>query len=169
MIEQKIDARKAMNYTKEYMQKEIADELKTSRQNISHLKNGRRQMQQDTAQEGINNINNNLFKLSVSHEFTKILPNVFDGVSVKETPLAFAVNLDREIKEYEGFKEQFLQLLSSTQILDSREQAKEIMYELIDVLGWGYNLLCFAGEEFKLDVLNLMKAREEVWKKEKLL
>lgn len=169
VIKQAVSAEKAMSFTDDFMQKELADQLKTSRQNISHMKHGRRQMQIDVAEQGLENIDNNLFMLSVSSGFTKILPDVFSGEGIAQSPLSFAVHFDREAQEFSEVLSRLFQLLAMRSQERHRLEMREIMYELLDVLGWGYNLLCYVAEEMNFNVADLMKERSETWKEEKFI
>ncbi|WP_239256646.1 hypothetical protein [Listeria ilorinensis] len=168
-LEQSINAEKPLGFVTELMQKEIADCMRTSRQNVSHMINGRRQMQIDVAKQGLENIDNNLFMLSVSSGFTKILPDVFSGEGIAQSPLSFAVHFDREAQEFSEVLSRLFQLLAMRSQERHRLEMREIMYELLDVLGWGYNLLCYVAEEMNFNVADLMKERSETWKEEKFI
>lgn len=161
------DATKILKYSSELMQKELADKLQTSRQNISHMKNGRRRMQQDIAKNAFGKFENNLINLSISHEFTEILPDVFDGPALNQSLLSYLVMYQKEAREFNECIDQVTRIfIKNPEGLTSQERQTSIdsLMELIDVLAWGYNLLFFAGNYLKTDVLQLIKEKDSEWK-----
>ncbi|MGP0653487.1 hypothetical protein ACTRW2_10745 [Listeria monocytogenes] len=96
VIKSSINASKVMHYVGDIPQKQLADLLSTSRPNVSHMQTGRRRMQQDIATSALNNVQSNLFKLALSHEFTELIPDVFDGPAINNNSLSYLVMYEQD-------------------------------------------------------------------------
>lgn len=170
VIKSSINASKIMKYTGELPQKQLADLLLTSRPNVSHIQTGRRKMQQDIAITALNNVQSNLFKLALSHEFTELVPDVFSGKYVNQNPLSFLVMYEQEANEFSANIDAVMKILvkpASQLTTNERVSARNNLKELIDVLGWGYNLLFFASDYLNIDAYQLISEQDESWKQKK--
>lgn len=159
-----------MRYVGDIPQKQLADLLLTSRPNVSHMQTGRRRMLQDIATSALNNVQSNLFKLALSHEFTELIPDVFSGQYVNQNPLSFLVMYVQEANEFSVNIDEIMKIFvkPASQLTQSeRLIARDSLKELIDALGWGYNLLFYASDYLNIDVYQLMSEQDESWKQKK--
>ncbi|ECJ9746158.1 hypothetical protein FQR52_06275 [Listeria monocytogenes] len=170
VIKSSINASKVMRYVGDIPQKQLADLLLTSRPNVSHMQTGRRRMLQDIATSALNNVQSNLFKLALSHEFTELIPDVFSGQYVNQNPLSFLVMYVQEANEFSVNIDEIMKIFvkPASQLTQSeRLIARDSLKELIDALGWGYNLLFYASDYLNIDVYQLMSEQDESWKQKK--
>ncbi|HAC0715712.1 TPA_asm: hypothetical protein GYZ54_14410 [Listeria monocytogenes] len=159
-----------MKYVGNIPQKKLADLLLTSRQNVSHMQTGRRKMQQDVASTALTNIESNLFKLALSHEFSELIPDVFAGQGVNQTPLSFLVMYEQEAGEFNANISEVMRVFvkpADQLTKEERVTARENLKELIDVLGWGYNLLFHASDHLNIDAYQLISEQDKKWKQKK--
>ncbi|EAD1138758.1 hypothetical protein AR000_08535 [Listeria monocytogenes] len=170
VIKNSIDATKVMKYIGSIPQKQLADLLLTSRSNVSHMQTGRRKMQQDLAITALNDVQSNLFKLALSHEFTELVPDVFDGQCVNQNPLSFLVMYEQEANEFSSNIDEIMKIFvkpASQLTQGERLTARDGLKELIDALGWGYNLLFYASDHLNIDAHKLISEQDESWKMKK--
>lgn len=169
-IKNAVNASKIMKYVGNIPQKQLADLLLTSRQNVSHMQTGRRKMQQDVASIALTNIESNLFKLALSHEFSELIPDVFAGQGVNQTPLSFLVMYEQEAGEFNANISEVMRVFvkpAGQLTKEERVTARENLKELIDVLGWGYNLLFHASDHLNIDAYQLISEQDKKWKQKK--
>ncbi|WP_270996556.1 hypothetical protein [Listeria seeligeri] len=167
VIKESINASKVMRYTGNIPQKQLADLLLTSRQNISHMLTGRRKMQKDVASTALTNIESNLFKLALSHEFSELIPDVFAGQGVNQNPLSFLVMYEQEAGEFNANISEVMRVFvkpAGQLTKEERVAARDNLKELIDVLGWGYNLLFHASDHLNIDAYQLISEQDKKWK-----
>ncbi|EAG4633538.1 hypothetical protein C5755_12175 [Listeria monocytogenes] len=167
IIKESINASKVMRYVGKIPQKQLADKFWTSRSNVSHMLNGRRKMQKDVASTALTNIDSNLFKLALSHEFSELIPDVFAGQGVNQTPLSYLVMYEQEAGEFNASINEVMKFfVKPANLLTNGERvsARNNLKELIDVLGWGYNLLFYASDYLNIDAYKLMSEQDKIWK-----
>lgn len=170
VIKSSINASKAMRYVGNIPQKQLADLLLTSRPNVSHMQTGRRKMQQDIATSALNNVQSNLFKLALSHEFTELIPDVFDGPAINDNSLSYLVMYEQEANEFSVNIDEVMKIFvkpASQLTQGERLTARNSLKELIDALGWGYNLLFRASDHLNIDAYQLLSEQDECWKQKK--
>lgn len=169
-IKESINATKVMRYVGNISQKQLAEKFLTSRANISHMQTSRRKMQKDIAITALDNVKSNLFKLALSHEFTELVPDVFDGQCVNQDPLSFLVMYEQEAKEFSANIDEVMKIFvkPTSQLSQSeRVTARDSLKELIDALGWGYNLLFHASDYLNIDAHQLISEQDKIWKQKK--
>lgn len=170
VIKSSINASKVMRYVGDIPQKQLADKFLTSRANVSHMLNGRRKMQKDVASTALTNIDSNLFKLALSHEFSELIPDVFAGQGVNQTPLSYLVMYEQEAGEFNASINEIMKFFVKPPdqlTTDERASARNNLKELIDVLGWGYNLLFYACDYLNIDAHQLISEQDKIWKQKK--
>ncbi|EJA7861945.1 hypothetical protein [Listeria immobilis] len=159
-----------MRYAGNIPQKQLADKFLTSRANISHMLNGRRKMQKDIASTALTNMESNLFKLALSHEFSELIPDVFAGQAINHNPLSYLVMYEQEANEFSASIDEVMRVFvkpSNQLTSDERSTARNNLKELIDVLGWGYNLLFYASDHLNIDAYQLISEQDKMWKQKK--
>lgn len=170
VIKSSINASKVMRYVGEIPQKQLADKFLTSRANVSHMINGRRKMQKDVASVALTNIESNLFKLALSHEFSELIPDVFDGPAINKNSLSYLVMYEQEANEFSANIDEIMRVFvkPASQLTQSeRLTTRDSLKELIDALGWGYNLLFHASDHLNIDAYQLISEQDETWKQKK--
>ncbi|HAO6751435.1 TPA: hypothetical protein IQP68_001124 [Listeria monocytogenes] len=170
VIKSSINASKVMRYVGDIPQKQLADKFLTSRANVSHMRTGRRRMQQDLATTALNNLQSNLFKLALSHEFTELIPDVFDGPAINKNSLSYLVMYEQEANEFSANIDEIMRIFvkPASQLTQSeRLTTRDSLKELIDALGWGYNLLFHASDHLNIDAYQLISEQDETWKQKK--
>lgn len=169
-IKDSINASKVMRYAGNIPQKQLADKFLTSRANVSHMLTGRRKMQKDIASTALTNMESNLFKLALSHEFSELIPDVFAGQAINHNPLSFLVMYEQEANEFSASIDEVMRVFvkpSNQLTSDERLTARDNLKELIDVLGWGYNLLFYASDHLNIDAYQLISEQDKMWKQKK--
>nr|WP_239001107.1 hypothetical protein [Listeria monocytogenes] len=159
-----------MRYVDNIPQKQLADLLLTSRPNVSHMQTGRRRMQQDIATSALNNVQSNLFKLALTHEFSELIPDVFDGPAINKNSLSYLVMYEQEANEFSANIDEIMRIFvkpASQLTQGERLTARDGLKELIDALGWGYNLLFYASDYLNIDAHKLISEQDESWKMKK--
>ncbi|EJU2979882.1 hypothetical protein N4059_000035 [Listeria monocytogenes] len=170
VIKSSINASKVMRYVDNIPQKQLADLLLTSRPNVSHMQTGRRRMQQDIATSALNNVQSNLFKLALMHEFSELIPDVFDGPAINKNSLSYLVMYEQEANEFSANIDEIMRIFvkpASQLTQGERLTARDGLKELIDALGWGYNLLFYASDYLNIDAHKLISEQDESWKMKK--
>ncbi|HEM2308855.1 TPA: hypothetical protein U0309_002902 [Listeria monocytogenes] len=170
VIKSSINASKVMRYVDNIPQKQLADLLLTSRPNVSHMQTGRRRMQQDIATSALNNVQSNLFKLALTHEFSELIPDVFDGPAINKNSLSYLVMYEQEANEFSANIDEIMRIFvkpASQLTQGERLTARDGLKELIDALGWGYNLLFYASNYLNIDAHKLISEQDESWKMKK--
>ncbi|EAH2869851.1 hypothetical protein D5L72_00180 [Listeria monocytogenes] len=170
VIKSSINASKVMRYVDNIPQKQLADLLLTSRPNASHMQTGRRRMQQDIATSALNNVQSNLFKLALTHEFSELIPDVFDGPAINKNSLSYLVMYEQEANEFSANIDEIMRIFvkpASQLTQGERLTARDGLKELIDALGWGYNLLFYASDYLNIDAHKLISEQDESWKMKK--
>ncbi|EOE1870055.1 hypothetical protein ACSDLU_09510 [Listeria monocytogenes] len=170
VIKSSINASKVMRYVDNIPQKQLADLLLTSRPNVSHMQTGRRRMQQDIATSALNNVQSNLFKLALTHEFSELIPDVFDGPAINKNSLSYLVMYEQEANEFSANIDEIMRIFvkpASQLTQGERLTARDGLKELIDALGWGYNLLFYASDYLNIDAHKLISEQDESWKMKK--
>ncbi|EAC6644543.1 hypothetical protein EZ569_00180 [Listeria monocytogenes] len=164
VIKSSINASKVMRYVDNIPQKQLADLLLTSRPNVSHMQTGRRRMQQDIATSALNNVQSNLFKLALTHEFSELIPDVFDGPAINKNSLSYLVMYEQEANEFSANIDEIMRIFvkpASQLTQGERLTARDGLKELIDALGWGYNLLFYASDYLNIDAHKLISEQDE--------
>jgi transcriptional regulator with XRE-family HTH domain len=145
---------------------QLAMDLNISSQHGSNIKNNRRTMQADIAQESITLYDNPEYTMDILYEFSGGLTSpVLRGKNIEQHRLAFSANAERELTEgLEMIKKICLAKPPSSLDSSERENVKNLMDELLDARIHIDNLLMQIQVEYKLSIKERIKSLLPQWK-----
>lgn len=145
---------------------EIAEKLNISPQHGSNIKNSRRNMHADIAQESINHFDNPAYSMDILYEFSGGYTSpVLRGKNIEAHRLAFWVNAKQEIAEG-------LEKLEVTSLAKPPSEMSELeldgirtmIDELIESRVHIDNFLMRVQEEYKVSIKDRLKSLKPRWK-----
>lgn len=145
---------------------QLALDLNVSPQLVSHMKNERRKMQSDIAQESIQLYDNPSYVMDILYEFSSGYTSpVLRGKNIEQHRLAFWANTKREIEEgLEELKRVCLAKPPSQMNQMEMEAVKNMMDELIESRIHIDNFLVAVQREYKVSIKERLKGLIPRWK-----
>lgn len=145
---------------------QLALKLNISPQHGSNIKNNRRTMQADIAQESIALYDNPEYTMDLLYTFSDGMTSpVLRGKNIEQHRLAFRDNASREIEEgLEMVKKVCMAKPPSALDANEKESVKTMMDELLDARVHIDNLLMQVQNEYKISIKERIKAMIPQWK-----
>lgn len=145
---------------------QLAFDLNVSTQMVSHMKNGRRPMQQDLAKESIRLYDNPEYIMDILYEFSSGFTSpVLRGKRIEQHRLALAEHVKREMRVAlrlmeEGGLEDAPESLST----ERKEAVEDIVNQLITLRVLEDNLLKQLQADYRISIKQRIQAMVVRWK-----
>lgn len=145
---------------------QLALDLNVSPQLVSHMKNDRRKMQKDVAQQSLKVYDDPTYAMELIYEFSGGLTSpVFDGRAIDKHRLAieqFAFNeIDEAVQVLKGIN--FIKPPGET-TKEERERIAQAIDEIIDAEAALSNLKAILAKEYDISLKDRISKRVPVWK-----
>ncbi|MBC2241850.1 hypothetical protein [Listeria booriae] len=151
-----------------FTQKEIAAEINVSREMVSRMSTGSRNMQEDVAEASLKSFTNPRYVLSALYAFSdQQSPPAFSGNGIDRHQLSMLSILEHETDEVDHFKKELIIVLSKPpESLTSQELEKveQLLLEITDTYAMAANTLATLAETYKFSVKELLRKRIPTWK-----
>ena len=169
MFEKSADASKALqNFldNEKLTNEQLAMELNVSPSMISHLKNGRRPMQQDIAQASINMFENSEYMADLMRAFTSGLTTpVLRGKNIERHRMALAANAVKEMLEaIEAVKKMVLVKPPGTLDKNELQEIETIYDEMLEATIFSENFLMQLENDYGISRKKRVRINEPRWK-----
>ncbi|MGE6260908.1 helix-turn-helix domain-containing protein [Heyndrickxia sporothermodurans] len=145
---------------------QLALDLNLSPQMVSHMKNGRRKMQQDIAKRSLEVYDDPTYAMELIYEFSGGYTSpVITGKAIEHHRLAFEEFAVREMKET-------IQILHDVSLVkppdetneDERERIGQVIDEISDAEVALSNLKAILAKEYGFSLRDRLNKRQPVWK-----
>lgn len=145
---------------------QLAKDLNISTQHGSNIKNGRRTLQADIAQESIAMYDSPAFSMDILYEFSDGYTSpVFRGKNIESHRLSFAENARREIQEgLDLLKNICLAKPPSMMDVNEREAVVSMVDELLESKAHTDNFLMQIQIEYGISIKERTKVLKPRWK-----
>ncbi|MGE7621732.1 hypothetical protein ACQKMD_01395 [Viridibacillus sp. NPDC096237] len=169
MLEKSADASKAIqnlieneNVTNE----QLAIDFKLSPQMVSHLKNGRRLMQNDIAQASIQAYENSEYRTDLINAFTGGLTTpVLRGKNIERHRLSLAANTVKEMQEATEAAKNLVLVKPPGEVDKNERQEVDVIYdEMLEAVMFGENLLMQLENDYGISRKKRIRLNEPRWK-----
>ncbi|MDH5160380.1 XRE family transcriptional regulator [Heyndrickxia oleronia] len=145
---------------------QLALDLNVSPQLVSHMKNDRRKMQKDIAQQSLQVYDNPIYAIEIIHEFSGGYTSpVLNGKAIDDHRLAVEQFAFMEVEEaVETLKRiNFIKPPDET-TKDEQERIAKAIDEIIDAEAGLSYLKAILAKEYNISLKDRMKKRHPVWK-----